>query len=122
MVGVGITVSHANNVTVRNLVVKTFPVGIEPNRNVGTEIPTGKGVEIINNAIGDCNTAIMFWYEANNLVSGNVIKDNEMSGIHIRLSHNNTIYGNIIMNSTKGMHFEDASQNTVSNNVIAENQ
>jgi len=107
MAGAGINVG-ANNVTVKNFVIKTFPVGIAPYKGA---------INIINNTISDCNAAVHFAYESHILVSGNVLKDND-AGIHLRQCNFNTIDGNIIINNTKGIYLQDNSQNTISDNTI----
>jgi len=119
--GIGIN-PQANNITIRNLVVKLFPVGIEPTRHSGSGgFPEGLGTRIINNTISDCNSGIELVGETGNYVSGNVLKNNELSGIHIRNGYANTIQENVIINNAKGI-WAEGSYNNFSLNIIAENQ
>ena len=89
--GTGIDLSDRSNVTIKNMKIKTFGTGI-------------------------------YLYESsNNMISGNVITDNGLLGVHLYLSSsNNTVSANTITNNYRGIWLE-VSTGTSSNNVISRN-
>jgi parallel beta-helix repeat protein len=119
--GIGIN-PQANNITIRNLIIESFPVGIEPIRSSGGAIPEGQGTKITNNTVSDCNSAIEIVYETNTSVSDNVVKNNNMYGIHLRDSYGNIIYRNFITNNSIGIYFAFSHDNAISLNTVLENK
>jgi parallel beta-helix repeat protein len=89
--GTGIDLSGRSNVTIKNMKIKTFGTGI-------------------------------YLYESSdNMISGNVITDNGLLGVHLYLSsNNNTVSANTITNNYRGIWLE-VSTGTSSNNVISRN-
>jgi len=89
--GHGFSVHGINNVTIRNMVVKDFSVGVYLNSSSG------------------------------NVISGNTIMANTEHGVYLDGSSNNTIFGNDLKNNFKGIELWDSCENTVSgNNITAE--
>lgn len=89
--GHGFSVHGMDNVTIRNVVVKDFSIGVYLNSS------------------------------QDNVVSGNTIMENTEHGVYLDGSSNNTIFGNDLENNFKGIELWDSCENVVSgNNVTAE--
>jgi len=89
--GHGFSLDGINNVTIRNIVVEDFSIGVYLNSSSG------------------------------NVISGNTIMANTEYGVYLDGSSNNTIFGNNLQNNFKGIELWDSCENTVSgNNITAE--
>jgi parallel beta-helix repeat protein len=118
LAGSGIGIEGANNVTVRNCILKTFPVGISP---YGANWGGDNDIKIINNSISGCNAGIMFWYVDNGTITENTIIDSG-DGIHIRIGSLNAVNQNTLRNNDVGIQIEDSSNCTFNSNVISNNK
>jgi len=90
--GDGFSLSHTNNVTIKNTNIEGFYMGI-----------------YLNSA----------WH---NVISRNNITNNVHSGIYLHSSSDNTIYRNNLTNNFYALWFYSSSQNTVSVNRIVNNK
>jgi parallel beta-helix repeat protein len=89
--GRGIDLSYRSNVTIKNMEIKTFSVGI------------------------------YLYSSSNNVISGNNIIANNEEGVWLwHFSNNNTLYGNNITNNSRGVNLE-ASVNIIFGNNITNN-
>jgi parallel beta-helix repeat protein len=113
--GLGINVTCRNNVTIENLDIEMFGVGIfiwESSNNT-----------IFENTLTRNDVGIGLWQVSANTISGNIIAANNGTGI--ALSGNgalNNVVGNYIANNKVGIGFGYGTLNTIAENYIVNNQ
>jgi len=129
-------ISHAQNVVVdSNLIVNC--------ENSGLQMATTNNT-IRNNFIENCGTAALFYGSnhtiekntfmnntgwsiqlsygsSNNRVTGNVIIDNDGTGIFLQSSHSNTISANTLMNNREGIRIGYSTGNLIFHNNLVNN-
>jgi len=112
----GLDLSNRNNVTIKNMKIKTFFFGIYLDLSLNNTI---LGNTIVNNQYG------MFLYSSSNFntIQGNTITNYYFwTGIVLNDSSNNTISGNYITYNEYGITIYDSSNyNTISGNNITNN-
>jgi len=129
--GAAISIS-AYNVTVKNFVIDTVPVGVT---FYGTAGLVGEEMDatIINNTIAHCNVAIKCWGPSANSFRENVLENNKI-GLEIKGEYYsngqsfsrgyacfNIVEKNIIRYNDEGLHLEDANQSRIRQNVMFQN-
>jgi len=135
--GIGITLSGRSNVTLRNIEINAFIIGVwlyssSDNTVSGNNITNnGDGVNLRsssdntisgNNITANSYAGVLLWSSSNfNTVSGNNIT-NSGTGVLLWSSSNfNTVSGNNITNSGYGVSLGSSYNNTVSSNNITAN-
>jgi len=91
----GIDLSGLADVTVKNVVIKTFDYGIY--------VFSSSRITISGNTIMNNNGGIWLKESTDNLVNGNRIKENYLDGIYIWSSSNNTISQNNVEDNPYGI-------------------
>jgi parallel beta-helix repeat protein len=137
--GTGITLSERNNVTIKNMTIKTFGIGIyvcnssSHNSFSGNNITANSyGIAIIyssDNSISGNNITANKWdgidvgnSSSYNNISGNKITANNGDGIFIDFSSNNSMNRNNLTNNGEGIRFYySCSNNSVNGNNVANN-
>ncbi len=114
-------IPSADNITIQNMIITSFRVGIEPIRSWGGSVAQGPSIRITNNTIFDCNVGIYIVYETNDYVVGNIVKNNAHSGIWVREGYSNKITLNIITNNLRGIYLESTHNNLLWQNKINSN-
>ncbi len=85
---------------------------------------------IVNNTIWNAAAGIFLRFSSNNIISNNIIENNEYGGIRMHSSSNNTISNNIISDNGKtdqfsssicGIFLKQSPNNTINNNIINNN-
>ncbi|MCK4481642.1 right-handed parallel beta-helix repeat-containing protein [Candidatus Bathyarchaeota archaeon] len=89
--GIGFSLSHRANVTVKNCRVTGFLIGIK------------------------------LEYSNDTTISYNTVTNNGYYAIYLQYSNNNTILGNTATNNNYGIYLQDSGNNTLSNNIAANN-
>ncbi|MCJ7422878.1 hypothetical protein MUP01_01225 [Candidatus Bathyarchaeota archaeon] len=97
--GVGVFLTSRNNVTIKNLVVRTHDVGIVLKNTLNCYV--------FKNTLTDNEYALELRYSSNNLISMNNVTYND-NGIGSYSSYNNSIYNNNIINT----YFQVRSENS----------
>ncbi|MEM2917681.1 MAG: NosD domain-containing protein, partial [Candidatus Bathyarchaeia archaeon] len=135
--GVGINLSSRINVSVKNISVKNFQVGIQlsnsrginiyknhltANKLYGIYIENSNNSNIIQNNIEINRCGICFIYSRNNSVQTNNISENNESGIYLLFSSLNSINKNNVTNNLHAIFLEFAHSNVFSGNNIINNQ
>jgi len=106
--GWGIDLTNRTSVTVKNIGIKGFFVGINlgnSNNNV-----------ISGNTISDNAGAFWLYNSLGNIISGNTITTNYNCSILLSFSYLNRIFGNSIMNNGAGVGLFSSSNNTIYHN------
>lgn len=99
--GTGIDLSYRSNVTIKNMKIKSFRIGVDlfsfsSNYN-----------SIVGNSITNTNYGIWLTESSNyNSIIGNNIKANNRNGIGLRWSSNNSIYHNNFIDNTLHAYIE----------------
>jgi len=107
----GIDLSNRNNVTIKNMQIGSFYLGLYLNSSSGNSV---YGNTITN------NSNIYLRLSSDNNIHGNYVTNNDC-GIGLSYSSNNNIHGNNITNNDYGIWLEGASNNNISGNNITEN-
>jgi parallel beta-helix repeat protein len=129
-------ISHAQNVTVdNNLMINCENSGLQVTATSNT---------IRNNFFKNCGTAALFYGDnhiieqntfmnnrgwsiqlsygsSNNKVAGNIIINNDGTGIFLQSSHNNTISANALMNNLEGIRIGYSTGNLIFHNNLVNN-
>jgi len=129
--GAGIDLTERSNVTIKNMKIKGFYIGIRHGSSstiygvtmtdnlIG--IQPGSSNNITGNSITGAWSSGIELYGSNNSISGNIIANNT-DGIELDYpAKNNTISGNKIKNNYNGISFFEAYNNTISGNKIKNN-
>jgi parallel beta-helix repeat protein len=137
--GTGITLSERNNVTIKNMTIKTFGIGIyvcnssSHNSFSGNNITANSyGIAIVyssDNSISGNSITANKWdgidvgnSSSYNNISGNKITANNGDGIFIDFSSNNSMNRNNLTNNGEGIRFYySCSNNSVNGNNMANN-
>ena len=137
--GTGITLSERNNVTIKNMTITAFGIGIyvcnssSHNSFSGNNVTANSyGIVIVyssDNSISGNNVTANKWdgiavgnSSSYNSFSGNNVTANNEDGIFIDFSSNNSMNGNILTNNGEGIQFYySCSNNSVSRNNVANN-
>jgi len=128
----GIYLSNRVNVTIQNVNIRNFSLGIV--------LVYSSNNSIIGNNLTNNNDGIYLYYSSNNTVSGNNITENNWYGIELFTSSNNSItennlsanhvYGGIQLSDScnnsivgnffinKGLYVEDSYWNVVEDNIV----
>lgn len=117
----GLYLLNRNNVTIRNLNIKSYAFGVEMIANYLTSLPN-KGIDITNNTITNCMTGVMFDGAINCSISRNRFLNNGQGINMINSSFFNAISENIIANNGGGINVVTSSNNTFMLNTISENE
>jgi parallel beta-helix repeat protein len=108
----GITLGISNNITVKNLQLSSF--------NIGIVVMGSDNNKILENTITDNFRGLDLTASENNTVSGNHIANN-IGGIALENMYN-SIFGNIIANNSNfGIHLYAAGYNNIIGNNITNN-
>jgi len=112
---IGINLHNRNNVTLKNVTITNFTVGIyltNSNNNIIEE----------SNLTNNREDGIYLEWCWDNAITGNSIANNDVGGIYLGWSSNNAITGNsIVNNGWEGIYFEWSSNNAITGNSIANN-
>jgi len=110
----GITLTRRNNVTIKNMEIKSFAFGIK--------LSDSSNNTISGNNITTRHVGISLSESSNNTIIRNNIEANDYSGIEFTSSSNNTISRNNVANNRVGIVFSCYSNNTIMNeNNIKDN-
>jgi len=110
----GIDLSSRTNVTIQNMVIKTFDDALY--------LHSSNQITISGTDITDSTDGIRVSDSSNNSIYENNIAGNSYEGIYILVSSNNTISeNNITANTGDGVYLWGSSNNTVSGNSISNN-
>lgn len=115
---IGIDVENSKNVTMEHNILNGL--GLD---NIGIMLSHSSGCRIINNTVTSAIlSGIWLWLSNGNLISQNLISDNDY-GMYLRESDQNTISNNAILsNGGSGIYLEsDSSNNEILRNEIVEN-
>jgi parallel beta-helix repeat protein len=115
-IGIGVSFTGRTGITVKNLIVSGFNIGIR-GYNSGNS-------NVLSNNIVSNNIGVVFDqpYGSNNLISGNTIRSVGTGIQLINYAHNNTIIGNAIeSNASSGIFLGESFENTIKNNTINNN-
>ena len=141
-IGAGITLDNVNNVTLRNLELQNFLVGIRLNSSSfnsvsGTAVASNSGAgsegielardsdnnTVIGNSIIYNGFGVAVLESDNNVISGNEVMNNYGTGIMLNYSFNTIIDGNSITNNSRGVGvYEFCNGTYISANNITENE
>ena len=133
-----INVADVTNVTIRNMDISGFSIGINfdradynavSNSNVsncfyGIQFSNSSNTFLMNNSIKDCMCGIWVQHSPNNKIIGNkIVKTFSMGwgGIEFSYSPNNTVSGNTLTNTSifvEGKTLDDFMQSIDSSNII----
>jgi len=108
----GVTIGINNNITVKNLKVSSF--------NIGIVIMGSNYNKILENIITDNFRGIDLTSSENNTISGNHIANNN-DGIALENMYNNIVENTITNNSNFGIHIYGAGYNNIIGNNITNN-
>jgi parallel beta-helix repeat protein len=111
--GTGLLLNNTKNVTIQNVNIRSFYLGIRLSWLSNNTIIIG------NNITGHSDGIQIIESSSNTTVSDNILKDNSNSGVWIEnSSNNNTISGNSMTNNGYGVMVKQSNYNTVSENGI----
>jgi parallel beta-helix repeat protein len=113
---IGIDLSGRNNITIKNVEIKSFMIGIRLSQSSGNRI-------FGNNITANDECGIYFYQGSSNSISGNNITANNGFGIRLDYSSgNNTIFGNnITANNVFGIKLYFSSGNSIFHNNFINN-
>jgi len=112
---IGITLANRSNVTVNNMNIIDFVVGIWLLDSSSGNTLSG------NNATENAN-GIWLDYSSNNVLSGNNVGNN-VEGIYLSSSSGNTLSGNTaVANSVAGIELSSSSNNSISGNNLTNSE
>jgi parallel beta-helix repeat protein len=124
--GIGISLSGRQYVTVRNVLIKSFDIGIHGgislnntisgnsitnNINYGIYLSLSVYNNISGNNVGLSYYGIYLYSSFGNSISGNNIGLGNAFGIYLEASNNNAIYGNTMTNNHDGITLDVSSNN-----------
>lgn len=109
----GIDLTGRRNVTVKNLQIIGF--------NVGIRFWDSSGNTISGNNIRGSNYGLWIWNSSYNTISGNKITANKDYGVISTFASNNIISENIIEENGYGIYFEHSSNNVLRGNNLNKN-
>jgi len=113
-IGTGIILSGRSNITVRNMEIKAFDLGIYISFSFNNKVYG-------NNITGNSRDGILIYHSSNNGVYNNKIVSNIERGIKLDSSSENLVTGNTITDNYKGIMVSSSSNNSVSGNTITSN-
>ena len=124
--GIGMPTVDANGsgnaitITVDGCVVDGFKVtGGFTGGSSGAEV-TSNGNTLANNTVFNNMYGIFLWRSSNNTLINNIIHSNNIDGIHMYVSRNNTLVDNIITNNQQtGIGLDSSSYNIFTNNIVS---
>ena len=104
---IGIDLSDRFNVTIKNMEIKAFSIGIWLNSSSSNVITR-------NDVTENFGKGVYLWASLDNTISSNNISKNPYGGLYLRnSSNNNTILANNITNNEDGILLQDSSNNTI---------
>lgn len=104
-----------DNVTIKNLTVENFDTGIYFNDSTGSTIENAT-------ANDNFNAGIYFYSSSsNNTLTGNIVS-NSFKGIFLKFSSSNILTGNIANDNYIGIYLLYSSSNTLTGNTMANNR
>lgn len=109
----GITVEAVDNVTIRNVTICGFGVGISLISNVGNNV-TGNIVD------GNTDSGIWFAESMNNTISGNNITNNQQ-GLYLNTAFYTEFFDNNLVNNEYGAWLQTSSNNKFYHNYFINN-
>ena len=104
--------SVSSNVTIKNMEIKAFYLGIDL---------TGSSNTVSGNNITENEYGIGLASGSDNTINGNNITENNLDGINLDSSSNNTINGNNIKTNGPGIGIVYSSNNKILNNNVTNN-
>jgi len=111
---IGIDLSYRNNVTLKNVEVTNFSIGIYL-YNSSNNTLTG------NNASSNSNYGICLEYSSNNSLIGNNASNNYV-GIRLEYSSDNSLTGNTASNNLNGIYtISSSNSNVLADNTVSSN-
>jgi len=112
--GVGINVTRVSNVTIENLEIKLFGVGITVSESTNNTF--------FRNVLKENDVGLGLWQVSNSQISGNTVIANNGTGIAVSGNGvSNSIVGNYVANNKVGIGFGYGTLNTIAENYIANN-
>jgi parallel beta-helix repeat protein len=108
----GLILSNINNVTIKNLKLSSF--------NIGIVVMGSNNNSILENTLTDNFRGLDLTSSENNTVSGNYIANNE-DGISLENIHNDLIGNTITNNTDSGIFLNGAGYNNIIGNNITDN-
>jgi len=130
--GTGVDISHVNKITVRNMVIESFRLGIFLNHSVsdniyGNNIRNNSGFLLFRPPEHDgtdweyAGTGILIQSSRNTNINGNNITNN-LDGVGVRSSSDNIVSGNnVTANRSYGIYLTNSTDNIVLENNVANN-
>ena len=109
----GIDLSWRNNVTIKNMEIRSFDNAIWFQGSSKSNI-------VGNTIVGNTERGIMLSDSSNNSICRNILTTNNWGGICLYWSSNNIIFGNNVINSGPGIYLHGSSNNNISGNNITE--
>ena len=111
----GIVVVGHSKVTIENLRIETWYVGIQ--------VEDSEKCKLTDNVVSDCDYGIVL-YDCNKIdVKRNTVSDCSMEGIYLRSSTNSKLIDNILAaNADLGIFLRFSSMNTLTGNLCYENR
>jgi peptidylprolyl isomerase len=83
---------------------------------VGCSNVTVENLNLTNSTIG-----VELWKTMNSRVAHNELTGNNLEGIYLGVSNNNTIIGNSVQESTMGVYLQNSTGNSIVNNIVRAN-
>ncbi len=112
--GVGVNVTRLNNVTIENLEIKKFGIGII--------VSESSNNTFFKNILAENDVGLGLWQVSSNKISGNTIIANKGTGIALSGDcASNNVVGNYLANNKVGLNFGYGTLNTIAENYIANN-
>jgi parallel beta-helix repeat protein len=116
MNSIGIYLAYRNNVTIKNVQVRSFFDGIQLFQSSHCTITN---CNITENG----NSGIRLPESSNNNITGNIVTNNNHTGIQLYKSSNNLLTENYVANNRNyGIDFAQSSNNILRNNVLVGNR
>ncbi len=113
--GNGVLLSGRTNATVQNCHISGFFFGIF--------LGSSQGNALLDNTVTASNTGIFLSVSNNNLLSGNMVNNNQFDGILLSLADSNTLQSNTINNNSQiAIDCRSSNNNLISNNIISNNK
>jgi parallel beta-helix repeat protein len=134
--GNGFTLSSVSNVTIKDMKIKAFILGIlldgSSNNNItrnniannsyGISLYEASNNTVLCNSVTDNFRGIWLSYATHNLLYENNITNNEDIGVNLWFSSdNNILHGNMVLDNGDGIFLSDSSNNTLSENSMTNN-
>lgn len=107
----------ANNITISGLKI----IGATDPIHSGIYLSSCRNCTIDNNKFLNNGLGIYVLYSRGNIVSNNIVTNNEEYGIAIQSSEDNILSGNTASDNSRGIHFGNSDGNKLSGNIVQNN-